>query len=145
MPRRPNRRLLVAFTAALLGVALGAPTAFATPPDHAPAHGYRAKHGNTKARPAERERAEKHEQHEERQPRKGIEVVYDSERGVYVGVHLPDVFFHDGRYFRESGQGRWEVSASGDGDWKVAASSKVPDVVVKANAAPPGPAKAKSE
>jgi hypothetical protein len=106
-----------------------APAALATPPDHAPAHGYRAKHGDTKAEKRDADQ------------KSGIEVVYDSERGIHVGVHLPDVFFLDGRYYRETNEGRWEVSATGDGDWTVSASSQVPEKVVKARRAQPGPAK----
>jgi hypothetical protein len=104
-------------------------SALADPPAHAPAHGYRAKH------------IEEAPKQPEAEPRKGIEVIFDSERGIYVGVNLSDVLFHDGRYYRES-DGRWEVSLSGDGGWSISASSSVPEIVVKAKHAHPGPAKA---
>ena len=111
--------------------ALAPLSALAKPPAHAPAHGYRAKHGEEAPKQREAE------------PRKGIEVTFDSERGIYVGVNLSDVLFHDGHYYRER-DGRWEVSLSGDGGWSISASSSVPEVVVKAKHAHPGPAKAKS-
>ena len=69
-------------------------------------------------------------------------VTYDSEGGIYVGVNLTDVLFHEGRYYRER-NGRWEVSVSGDGGWSIKASSSVPEIVVKAKHKHAGPAKAK--
>jgi hypothetical protein len=103
----------------------------ADPPSHAPAHGYRAK---------QKQKAP------ERAPAKpGIEVVYDSERGVHVAVGLTDVFFHDGHYYRLT-DGRWEISVSGDGGWRVSVESKVPGAVVEARKkkkSHPGPAKKK--
>jgi len=104
----------------------------ADPPAHAPAHGYRAKQ---KSGAVETRKAE--------ESRKGIEIVYDSERGIHVGVDLPDVFFYEGRYYREQ-EGRWQVSVSGDGGWSLSASSSVPEGVVKAKQPHPGPAKAKT-
>ena len=104
-------------------------TAFSDPPAHAPAHGYRAKQkGATPVSTPE--------------SRGGIEVVLDPGRGIYVGVNLPNVFFHDGRYYREH-EGHWQVSTTGRGDWRVSASSGVPAVLVKAKGnSHPGPAKA---
>jgi len=129
MSLRSISRPLLPAIAVFCALGLAAPAVLATPPEHAPAHGYRAKQDDAKAKPTESE------------PRKGIEVIYDSERGIYVGVNLPDVFFHEGRYYRESGDGEWQISLSGDGDWSVSVSSSVPDVVVKAKRAHPGPAK----
>jgi hypothetical protein len=101
--------------------------AAAEPPAHAPAHGYRAK--QKASEPA---------------PRKGgVEVVFDSERGIQVAVGLPDVFFHAGHYYRER-DGRWEVSLSGDSGWRISVASEIPGVVVDARKKPhPGPAKRK--
>jgi len=106
--------------------ALAPLSALADPPAHAPAHGRRAKHAI-----------------ETPKPRTGIEVRFDSERGIYVGVSLSDILFHEGRYYRER-EGRWEVSLSGDGGWSISASSSVPELVVKAKRAHPGPAKRKN-
>ncbi len=101
--------------------------AAAEPPAHAPAHGYRAK--KKASEPA---------------PRKaGIEVIFDSERGIHVAVGLPDVLFHDGHYYRER-DGRWEISLSGEGGWRISVASKIPGVVVGARKkSHPGPAKRK--
>lgn len=101
--------------------------AAAKPPAHAPAHGYRAK-----------------QKAPEPAPRKaGLEIVYDSERGIHVAVGLPDIFFHDGRYYRQH-DGRWEISLSGDGGWRVSVSSEIPVSVVDARKkSHPGPAKRK--
>ena len=106
--------------------------ALADPPAHAPAHGYRAK--------ADKPRAS------EKAPRKGIEVIFDSERGIYVGVGLPDVVFHEGHYYRER-NGRWEVSQTGDEGWRVSADGDIPAVVVESKkhkkGRQPGPARMK--
>lgn len=104
------------------------PLASADPPDHAPAHGYRAKGGGKAHAPAKESG--------------GVEVVFDSERGIHVAVGLPGVFFHGGHYYREH-DGRWQVSLSGNGGWSFAASASVPELVVKAKKRHPGPAKAK--
>lgn len=103
-------------TLALLVGASGA--ALADPPSHAPAHGYRGKQERKVAEP------------EVHTPKGGVEVVYDSERGIAVAVGLPGIFFHDGRYYREH-DGHWQFSLSGDGDWKLVADL-VPEVVVRA-------------
>jgi hypothetical protein len=107
--------------------ALAPLSVLADPPAHAPAHGRRAKHG------AEAPKSP------ESKPRSGIEVSFDSERGIYVGVNLTDVFLHEGRYYRER-DGRWEVSLSGSGGWSISASSSVPEVISKAKHSHPGPA-----
>jgi len=115
--------------ASLVAMILAAPTiAIAKPPAHAPAHGYRAKQGQSKSVPMP-------------EPRNGIEVVFDSERGIYVGVDLPNVFFHDGHYFREQ-DGHWQVSLTGGDGWTVSASAVIPAEVVKAKSAKQPPAKA---
>ncbi|MGB2866151.1 MAG: hypothetical protein WBC05_22650 [Sedimentisphaerales bacterium] len=81
------------------------------PPAHAPAHGYRRKHAA------------------------GMELVYDSGRGVYVVVGLSDHYYHDGYFYRLRG-GLWEMSLKPDGGWKAASEKSLPmglQVKVKAN------------
>jgi hypothetical protein len=103
--------------------------AVATPPAHAPAHGHRAKHKASAPAPA---------------PKKpGIEISFDSERGIRVAVGFPDIVFHDGHYYREH-DGGWQISLSGDGGWRVAVESKIPGAVRDARKkSHPGPAKKK--
>jgi hypothetical protein len=109
----------------LAGLALAVPAAsWADPPAHAPAHGYRNKHKS-------------HDHHSG-----GVEIVFDSERGVHVAVGFPDVFFHEGRYYRNVG-GSWQVSVKVDSGWSVVASGGVPAKIHKAHKHHPGPAKVK--
>jgi len=71
------------------------------PPPHAPAHGHRRKHHD------------------------GIELVYDSEIGVYVVVGRSH-HYHDGRsYFRWIG-GEWMMSVRMDDGWVAVGSTDVP-------------------
>jgi len=116
------------FLCLLLATALvSPPLAAAKPPSHAPAHGYRAKQKTPEPTPK----------------KAGIEVVYDSERGIHVAVGLPNVVFHDGHYYREH-DGRWEISLSGDSGWRVSVASEIPVSVVDARKkSHPGPAKNK--
>jgi hypothetical protein len=109
----------------------------AMPPDHAPAHGYRAKHdqqkhGKGKHDKHKHDRA-RHPEERERPstPEGGIEIVFDSERGIYVGVDLPQIIFHSDHYYRETA-GRWQVSLNGRGEWRFAAASSIPQIVVEA-------------
>ena len=125
----PLRSRLCTIAAMCLAALAASPAAFATPPDHAPAHGYRAKQDAPAAKTTEPERQQ------------GIEVVYDSEKGIHIAVGLPDIFFYEGSYYREKDDGSWEMSVTGNGGWSVSASSQVPDVVVRAKRAHPGPAK----
>ena len=81
------------------------------PPAHAPAHGYRRKHVA------------------------GMELVFDSGRGVYVVVGLSDHYYHDGYFYRLRG-GLWEMSLKHDGNWKAASQNSLPmglQVKAKAN------------
>ena len=81
------------------------------PPAHAPAHGYRRKHVA------------------------GMELVFDSGRGVYVVVGLSDHYFHDGYFYRLRGS-LWERSPKPDGHWKGVSQKSLPmglQVNVKAN------------
>ncbi len=70
------------------------------PPPHAPAHGYR------------------HRQH-------GAELVYDSGRGVYVVVELPNHFYFKGHYYRHR-ETYWEIGVHVDGPWEVVAEKSLP-------------------
>ncbi len=72
------------------------------PPPHAPAHGYRHKHGD------------------------GHDLEYDSEIGVYIVVRIPDTYYRDDLYIRMSSDGRWIVSARLDGGWRPADRDEVP-------------------
>ena len=81
------------------------------PPAHAPAHGYRRKHVA------------------------GMELVFDSGRGVYVVVGLSDHYYHDGYFYRLRG-GLWEMSLKPDAGWKAASGKSLPlglQVKAKAN------------
>jgi hypothetical protein len=112
------------FAAALLIGALLPCASLADPPAHAPAHGYRAKH--------------KHRDHGHHGGtfHSGVEVVFDSERGVHIAVGFPGLFFDAGHFYRHTEHG-WQVSARADGGWHAADS--VPARVMKARG--PGPAK----
>ena len=70
------------------------------PPPHAPAHGYR------------------HKQH-------GVELVYDSGRGVYVVVELPNHFYFKGHYYRHR-ETQWEVGVHIDGPWELVSEKSLP-------------------
>jgi len=70
------------------------------PPPHAPAHGYRHKY-------------------------EGVELVYDSGRGVYVVVDFPLHFYFDGRYYR-CREPRWEVGVHIDGPWEPISEDLLP-------------------
>lgn len=120
-------RALACLSAFLLAAPL---VAAADPPVHAPAHGYRSKHKGTV-------------DHRPQAPRGGVEIVYDSGRGVYIGVGLPDIFFQGGHYYRKR-EGHWEVSTTGRGDWRPP-SFGVPTSIVKARAQAPGPAKPRGD
>jgi hypothetical protein len=72
------------------------------PPPHAPAHGYRHKYRE-----------------------QGVELVYDSGRGVYIVVDLPDHYYCDGRFFRLH-NARWEVSLQVSGGWKPVYEDSIP-------------------
>lgn len=71
------------------------------PPAHAPAHGYRRKHVH------------------------GMELVFDSGRGVYVVVGHSDHYYHDGHFYRLRSS-IWEMSPKPDGHWKVVSQKSLP-------------------
>ena len=91
------------------------------PPPHAPAHGHRNKQVA------------------------GVELVFDSGRGVYVVVGLSDHYYHDGYFYRLRG-GLWEMSLKPDGNWKAASRKSLPmGLQVKANGNDNGNGKGKGK
>jgi hypothetical protein len=70
------------------------------PPPHAPAHGYRAKHGNHDLR-------------------------YDGGLGAYVVLGYDNHFYLDNAYFRYR-EGNWQISAQLDDGWKHVDDYRVP-------------------
>ncbi len=113
------RRLVILVIASLFLVPLGSS---ATPPDHAPAHGFRHKQKH-------------HHDHG------GFELSFDAVRGVHIAVGLPGIFFHEGYFYRHSSDG-WQKSLRGDAGWSVAAA--VPANIKKAKPHP-GPAKSRQK
>ena len=78
------------------------------PPPHAPAHGYRRKHGKD-----------------------NVVLTYDSGIAVYVVSGYRDCYFNDGVYFRLS-RSTWEMSTRIEGPWKVAVVDRdLPDGLKK--------------
>lgn len=74
------------------------------PPPHAPAHGYRHKH-----------------RHHDRD----VQLVFDSDLGVYIVVDLPNHYYWDGHYLRIQGS-QWYASASLEGDWERRSDESLP-------------------
>ncbi len=70
------------------------------PPPHAPAHGYRRKY-------------------------QGVELVFDSGRGVYVVIEFPNHYYFKGRYYRR-GEIQWEVGVHIDGPWVFISEDELP-------------------
>jgi hypothetical protein len=70
------------------------------PPPHAPAHGYRQKYH-------------------------GVELVYDSGRGVYVVIDFPNHYYFKGHYYR-LGEIQWEVGVNLDGPWEFISYEELP-------------------
>jgi hypothetical protein len=121
------RRRLMFSIAVLASLGLSTP-GFADPPDHAPAHGYRAKHG------------QKGHSHSAHRAPGGFEVVFDPERGISIAVGFPGVVFHESHFYRLH-EGLWQMSPRANGGWKPIASHAMPAVIRKALPRP-GPAKA---
>ena len=71
------------------------------PPAHAPAHGYRNKRVC------------------------GVEVVFDTGRGVYIVVGMPDHYYYDG-YFYRLRTGVWEMSLKPDTGWAKVSIGSLP-------------------
>ena len=70
------------------------------PPPHAPAHGYRHKHGNTV-------------------------LVYEKSLSLYIVSGHDGYYFHDDKYYRQH-KGTWQAAKSMDGKWKKVKSKKLP-------------------
>jgi hypothetical protein len=70
------------------------------PPPHAPAHGYRAKHG-------------------------GAELVYDSSCGIYTVSGSSDTYYCDGSFYHIE-YGTWTSSHNVTGPWTVVRKGKLP-------------------
>lgn len=70
------------------------------PPPHAPAHGYRRKH-------------------------QGVELVYDSGRGIYVVIDFPNHYYFKGHYYR-LGEAQWEVGVNLEGPWGFISYGELP-------------------
>ena len=87
----------------LVASCLAATAGVAQPPDHAPAHGQRAKHDEPSRRAA-------HSPGE-------FEIVFDSERGISIAVGFPGVYVEAGQFYRQH-DGKWQVSLRADGGWK---------------------------
>jgi hypothetical protein len=79
------------------------------PPPWAPAHGHRRKHGDGG----------------HHGDGGGVQVVFDSERGVYVVIGFPHHYYDAGHYYRFD-SGHWEVSAHFEGPWLAVETRKVP-------------------
>lgn len=71
------------------------------PPAHAKAYGYRRKQVS------------------------GVELVFDSGKGVYVVVGLPDHYYHEGYFYRLNG-GKWEMSLKPDTGWVAVSMGSLP-------------------
>jgi hypothetical protein len=74
------------------------------PPPHAPAHGYRHKH-----------------RHQERD----LELVFDSDLGVYIVIDVPNRYYWNGYYLRIDGN-QWYASANLEGEWKPRSADSLP-------------------
>lgn len=137
------RNRLVSSIVLFAALGLAAP-GFADPPDHAPAHGYRAKHKHHK---------HKHDDHHHHGDRDhgehshdpipgpgGFQVVFDPERGVAIAVGFPGVVFHEDHYYRRH-DGFWQRSLRADSGWERVAVDATPRTIRHALPAPPVPAK----
>ena len=74
------------------------------PPPHAPAHGYRHKH---------------------RHQGENLELVFDSDRGVYIVVGVPDRYYWNGYYLRIDGD-QWYASVNLDRGWELRSGDSLP-------------------
>ncbi len=74
------------------------------PPPHAPAHGHRRKQHDSAG---------------------GLELVFDSEVGVYVVVDIPNHYYWDGYYLRIE-NGSWYASTKLESGWKSRSSESLP-------------------
>ncbi|MAG34180.1 MAG: hypothetical protein CL908_25145 [Deltaproteobacteria bacterium] len=74
------------------------------PPPHAPAHGHR---------------------HQHRHQGRDLELVFDSDLGVYVVVGIADRYYWNGHYIRIDGE-QWYASVSLQGGWELLAEDSRP-------------------
>lgn len=74
------------------------------PPPHAPAHGYRHKHGDAV-------------------------LVYDSTLEVYLVSGRPNHYFHGHHYYRTTSDG-WQIAVTFEGPWKPISTKKLPKQLV---------------
>jgi hypothetical protein len=88
----------------------------AGPPDHAPAHGYRRKHGYHHTHRHKRPSPE---------PRVEVELVFDQSLGVHVVVGHSGVYFHADHYYRLGDSG-WQWTARLGQAWVAAPDHGVP-------------------
>lgn len=70
------------------------------PPPHAPAHGYRHKHGDAV-------------------------LVYDSTLEVYLVSGHPNCYYHRDHYYRTTSSG-WEIAVVFEGPWRPISTRKLP-------------------
>ncbi len=98
----------------------------AEPPDHAPAHGHRAK--------------QQGHAHHETHPSGGFEVVFDSERGISIAANFPGVYFDTDMFYRHH-DGQWQVSDRADAGWKAVEAGSAPEAVRIAHRSHGGQAK----
>jgi hypothetical protein len=89
------------------------------PPPHAPAHGYRHKHGDTV-------------------------LVFDSSLEVYVVSGHKDYYFQDSHYYHSTGNG-WKIATRMDGPWKSVSTKKLPKGLRNSQQAKKGKAKGKKK
>lgn len=82
-------------------VAVPAKTGVYGPPPHAPAHGYRHKHGH------------------------GVDLIFDSSLEVYVVAGTSKRYWWAGNFYRKRGN-QWQLSANLDGPWNGVNKNKVP-------------------
>lgn len=74
------------------------------PPPHAPAHGYRHKH---------------------RHQGQDLELVFDSDLGVYIVVGVPDRYYWNGYYLRIDAD-QWYASVNLDSEWEPRSDDSLP-------------------
>jgi len=54
-----------------------------------------------------------------------VELVFDSDLGVYVVVGMPGHYYDEGHFYRLSGN-RWEISVQPDSGWSFVADESLP-------------------
>jgi hypothetical protein len=136
----------IAFALAFAGSLALAVPALADPPDHAPAHGRRAKQKHH-PHSMHHHRHDHRDRHDDRHRDVvvhgpalpgpgGFQVIFDPERGVSVAVGFPNVFFHEDHFYRMH-SGAWQTSGRADGGWKPIAPHAAPEAIRRALPHPP--------